>query len=76
VVPLYAQRNGGWRRIAEGEWPAGDGAGVRRFGGRRVPRGALLGGLLVPYLPAPALKLVLGGILIVSAIRIFHHARA
>ena len=38
--------------------------------------GALLGGLLVPYLPTPALKLVLGGILIVSAVRIFHHTRA
>ena len=38
--------------------------------------GALLGGLLVPYLPSAALKLVLGGILIVSAIRIFRHTRS
>jgi len=38
--------------------------------------GALLGGLLVPYLPTPALKLLLGAILIVSAIRIFHHTRS
>lgn len=38
--------------------------------------GAFLGGLLVPYLPTSALKLVLGGILIVSAIRIFHHTRS
>jgi uncharacterized membrane protein YfcA len=37
--------------------------------------GALLGGLLVPYVPQPALKLVLGAILIVSAIRIFRHPR-
>jgi uncharacterized membrane protein YfcA len=37
--------------------------------------GALGGGLLVPFVPRPALKLVLGAILIVSAIRIFHHAR-
>ena len=37
--------------------------------------GALAGGLLVPYVPTQALKLVLGGILIVSAVRIFHHAR-
>lgn len=37
--------------------------------------GALAGGLLVPYLPTQALKLVLGAILIVSAVRIFHHAR-
>ncbi len=38
--------------------------------------GALLGGLLVPYLPTSALKLVLGAILIVSAIRIFRHTRS
>jgi len=38
--------------------------------------GAVAGGLLVPYLPTRALKLVLGAILIVSAVRIFHHARA
>jgi uncharacterized protein len=38
--------------------------------------GALAGGLLVPYLPTQALKLVLGAILIVSAVRIFHHARS
>ncbi len=38
--------------------------------------GALLGGLLVPYVPQPGLKLVLGAILVVSAVRIFHHARA
>lgn len=38
--------------------------------------GALGGGLLVPYLPTAALKLVLGAVLIVSAIRIFHHARS
>lgn len=37
--------------------------------------GALFGGLLVPYLPTAALKLLLGVILVVSAIRIFHHAR-
>ena len=35
--------------------------------------GALAGGYLVPYVPAPTLKLVLGVILIVSAVRIFRH---
>lgn len=35
--------------------------------------GALAGGYLVPYVPARALKLVLGTILIVTAIRIFRH---
>lgn len=34
VVPLYAQRNGGWRRIAEGEWPAGDGSEVQAIDAR------------------------------------------
>lgn len=38
--------------------------------------GALAGGLLVPFVPAGMLKLVLGAILIVSAIRIFRHASA
>jgi uncharacterized membrane protein YfcA len=33
--------------------------------------GALIGGLLVPYVPGGALKVVLGGILIVSAVRLF-----
>ncbi len=37
--------------------------------------GALAGGLLVPYLPTRALKLVLGAVLIASAVRIFHHTR-
>jgi uncharacterized protein len=36
--------------------------------------GALSGGLLVPYLSSAALKLVLGVILIISAIRIFRHS--
>jgi hypothetical protein len=27
-VPVYAQRNGGWRRVTAGEWPAGDAAAV------------------------------------------------
>jgi uncharacterized membrane protein YfcA len=35
--------------------------------------GAVLGGLLVGIVPAAALKLVLGIILIVSAVRIFRH---
>ncbi len=35
--------------------------------------GAVLGGYLVPYAPARALKLALGAILIVSAVRIFRH---
>ena len=38
--------------------------------------GALVGGLLVPYLPAQALKVFLGAILVVSAVRIFHHRKA
>jgi uncharacterized protein len=33
--------------------------------------GAFLGGILVPYVPAGALKLALGAILIISAVRIF-----
>jgi hypothetical protein len=27
-VPVYAQRNGGWRRVSAGEWPGGDAAAV------------------------------------------------
>ena len=38
--------------------------------------GAAAGGWLVPFVPASALKLGLGAILIVSAIRIFRHAKA
>jgi uncharacterized membrane protein YfcA len=34
--------------------------------------GAVVGGFLVGLVPAAALKLVLGVILIVSAVRIFH----
>ncbi len=37
--------------------------------------GALVGGVLVPYMPAATLKLALGAILIVSAVRIFRHRR-
>jgi uncharacterized protein len=37
--------------------------------------GALFGGFLVPYVPAGALKVGLGVILIVSAVRIFHFQR-
>lgn len=37
--------------------------------------GAVIGGSLVPYVPARALKLILGVILIASAVRIFRHAR-
>ncbi len=29
AVPVYAQRNGGWRRVTSGEWPAGSGSAVR-----------------------------------------------
>ena len=36
--------------------------------------GALVGGLLVPYVPAGALKVGLGAILILSAVRIFRAA--
>ncbi|MBL8744353.1 MAG: sulfite exporter TauE/SafE family protein [Myxococcales bacterium] len=36
--------------------------------------GALLGGALVPYAPAGLLKIGLGAILVVSAVRIFRHA--
>ncbi|HEU5058563.1 MAG TPA: hypothetical protein VFU21_18650, partial [Kofleriaceae bacterium] len=46
------------------------------IGGLGSVAGAVAGGLLVPYLPTQALKLVLGAILIISAVRIFHHARA
>lgn len=35
--------------------------------------GAVLGGILVPWVPAGAIKVFLGGILIVSAVRIFKH---
>jgi uncharacterized membrane protein YfcA len=38
--------------------------------------GAFAGGYLVPYVPADWLKLALGVILIVSAVRIFRHRRA
>jgi uncharacterized membrane protein YfcA len=38
--------------------------------------GALAGGYLVPYVPAPTLKLVLGVILIASAVRIFRQRSA
>lgn len=38
--------------------------------------GAAAGGLLVPYIPPSALKLVLGVILIASAVRIFQHTQA
>lgn len=37
--------------------------------------GAIVGGGLVPYVPGRALKLILGAILIGSAIRIFRHPR-
>lgn len=37
--------------------------------------GAVVGGALVPYVPARALKLLLGAILIASAARIFRHTR-
>lgn len=37
--------------------------------------GALAGGYLVPFVPAEMLKLALGAILIVSAVRIFRHRR-
>jgi uncharacterized membrane protein YfcA len=37
--------------------------------------GAFLGGILVPYVPADALKLGLGAILIISAVRIFNSQR-
>ncbi len=38
--------------------------------------GALAGGLLLPYTPAGAIKLGLGVILILSAIKIFRHSKA
>jgi uncharacterized protein len=37
--------------------------------------GAVLGGYLVPFVPSRALKLALGFILIVSAVRIFRQAK-
>ena len=37
--------------------------------------GAVVGGALVPYVSARALKLVLGAIFIGSAVRIFRHTR-
>ncbi len=37
--------------------------------------GAVVGGAVVPYVPARALKLVLGAILIASAVRIFQHPK-
>ena len=33
LVPVYAQRNGGWRRIGAGEWPAGSGASIHAVDG-------------------------------------------
>jgi len=33
LVPIYAQRNGGWRRIGAGEWPAGAGSIIRAVDG-------------------------------------------
>lgn len=53
----YAEREDLTRTVA----PMGAGSVV----------GAVAGGLLVGLVPAPALKLLLGGILIVSAVRIF-----
>ncbi len=38
--------------------------------------GAVAGGYLVPYVPARALKLALGTILVASAVRIFRHSEA
>lgn len=37
--------------------------------------GAIAGGLLVAFVPGGALKLILGVILIVSAVRIFRHSK-
>jgi uncharacterized protein len=37
--------------------------------------GAVIGGLLVRVVPVPALKLMLGVILIISAFRVFHHSK-
>jgi uncharacterized membrane protein YfcA len=38
--------------------------------------GAIVGGLLVGIVPAAVLKIGLGGILIISAVRIFQHSKA
>jgi len=38
--------------------------------------GAMLGAMLLPYAPSSALKLILGVILIGSAIKIFRHQRS
>lgn len=58
----YARRAAYQRpELRELVWPMGLGSAI----------GALLGGYLVPYVAAELLKLFLGGLLIVSAVRIF-----
>lgn len=61
------------RYAGRGAYRRGDLAALVLPMGAGSVAGALAGGLLVPYLPAPALKVLLGVILVVSAIRIFRH---
>lgn len=65
-----------WRYARRSAYDAGDVRELVVPMGVGSVAGALLGGYLLPFVPASALKLILGVILIVSAARIFHHRRA